>query len=85
MGIEFVGMFMLAACVLLIRGLRLKAGKAVPVTLSALLMLVQAIQLLGISFEGLFKFTLPEHLFISSIVVLTTMVDFARRKRVEFI
>jgi hypothetical protein len=85
MGIEFVGMFMLAASVLLIRGLRLKSGKAVPVTLSALLMLIQAVQLLGISMEGLFKFTTPEHLFLSCIIVLTTLVDFARRKRVEFI
>ncbi|MBS3913018.1 MAG: hypothetical protein KG003_00815 [Bacteroidetes bacterium] len=78
-------MFMLAACVLLIRGLRLKSGKAVPVTLSALLLLLQGVQLTGISIEGLFKFSMPEHLFLSGIIVLTTLVDLARRKRVEFI
>jgi hypothetical protein len=85
MGIEFVGMYMLAAGVLLIRGLKLNSGKAVPVILSVLLILVQTIQLLGLTLEGLFQFTIPEHIFVSGMILLTGVIDLARRRRVEFI
>lgn len=84
MGIVFIGMFMLAALVLMVRGLRLHSGKAVPVVLCLALMTIQALQLAYALGKVNFRFTFTEHLVLSLLFATVAFIDLTRQKRLLY-
>lgn len=85
MGIVFIGIFILTASLLLIRGLKFRTGKAVPVLLCLGVIAIQVVQILGFSLEHFSAIPTVGHIGLSGMFLAGTMLNFSRRKSRHYI
>lgn len=85
MGIAFIGMFTLAALVLMFRAGRLRYGKAVPLAFSSFLLVFQLFQIASTVFNQDFFFGPVEHFVLSAMILSAAMHQFSNNRSMQYI
>lgn len=85
MGIVFIGMFMIAAAIMVLRSTKMREGKGTPLALTTLLVAIQVVQILSFAVNGAFLFGHLEHFVISALLVGAAVHSFATHKSMYYI
>lgn len=85
MGIVFIGLFTLAAMILMYRANRIRRGKAVPLAFSSFLLAFQLFQASSIIFHQGFFFGPAEHFVLSAMILGAALHQFSTNRSLQYI